>query len=113
MGAFNEQYLKKCPFCNGDIKDDSYDRRIVFRCVNCNIVKSYPGLLQTEVSSVPIPYSDGNGGYINPEDIKVQEYYHQFANEIAVEEFNKWVDTENIKIVRDYKISDVLGDVVF
>ena len=79
MGSYNEQYLKPCPKCGGKIKDDSYDRRIRFICKPCGYTKHYPGLIQDKVSPVPIPYSDGKGGVLEPHLVKHQEYYHQHA----------------------------------
>ena len=108
MGSYSEQYLKPCPKCGGKIKDDSYDRRIRFICKPCGYTKPYPGLIQDKVSPVPIPYSDGKGGVLEPHLVKHQEYYHQYAPEKAIEHFNKWVDSENIQEVRNKKIEEIL-----
>ena len=58
MSSWDEQFLKLCPYCNGKVTDHSYDRRIVFKCEPCSLYKDYPGLLQTKVSPVPVPYVD-------------------------------------------------------
>jgi len=108
MGSYSEQYLKPCPKCGGKIKDDSYDRRIRFLCKPCDYTKWYPGLIQDKVSPVPIPYSDGNGGVLEPHLVKHQEYYHYNASEIAIEEFNMWVDKENLQVSRNEKLEDLL-----
>jgi len=108
MGSFYEKLLKPCPYCGGKVVDDSYDRRIRFICKPCGYTKPYPGLIQDKVSPVPIPYSDGKGGTLDPSLVKHQEYYHQYAPEKAIEDFNKWVDSENIQEVRNKKIEEIL-----
>ena len=108
MGSYSEQYLKPCPKCGGKIKDDSYDRQIRFLCKPCDYIKWYPGLIQDKVSPVPIPYSDGKGGVLEPHLVKHQEYYHYNASEIAIEEFNIWVDKENLQVSRNEKLEDLL-----
>ncbi len=108
MSSYYEKFLKPCPVCDGSITDDSYDRGIRFGCKSCGYTKSYPGLIQSKVSSVPMPMVDGDGMPIDPKDVKHQEYYHQNANDFAVAEFNKWVDDRNSCIARNSKIEDVL-----
>jgi len=97
---YYEKYLNPCPICGGSIIDKSYDRRIVFRCSVCNYDKCYPGVVQTKVSPVPIPYKGGNF------DDRYQEYYHQNAYLFAIEEFNKWVSSE----IRNKKIKSILNE---
>ena len=109
MGSYSEEHLKPCPHCDGKVTDDSYDRRIRFQCKPCGWINHYPGLIQNKVSPVTIPYSDGKGGTLDPKDVKNQEYYHQFANEEAIEEFNKWVDKENLQKSREGKINQILN----
>jgi len=108
MGKYYEQFINPCPSCNGQITDHSYDRMIVFKCLECNIIKQYPGLLQAKISPVMIPYKDNDGNIIDPKDVKNQEYYHQNANEIAIEEMNKWIYNQNIQSNRADKINQIL-----
>lgn len=111
MSQYYEQFLKPCPVCDGKITDKSYDRGIIFKCFPCGYSKEYPGLLQTKVSPVPIPYVDKEGNKIDPKDVKCQEYYHSRATEDAISEFNKWVDERNSSRTRDSKIDEVLKKV--
>jgi hypothetical protein len=109
MSSWDEQFLKPCPYCNGKITDHSYDRRIVFKCEPCSLYKDYPGLLQTKISPVPVPYVDKDGNRVDPKDVKNQEYYHQHAGEEAVDEFNKWVDKENLQKTREEKLTKIFN----
>lgn len=108
MGSLNKDKLLNCPYCNEEISDDSYDRRIVLRCKKCDWTKSYPGLLQPTPSKVPIPYSDGKGGILDPSLVKYQEYYHYQANENAINEFNNWVKNIILQEERGQKINQIL-----
>ncbi len=110
MGSYYESFLKPCPKCGGKIKDDSYDRRIRFICKPCDYIKHYPGLIQSKVSPVPIPYSDGKGGTLDPSLVKNQEYYHQHAPEDAIKEFNMWVDKENLQVSRNEKLKELINE---
>ena len=106
--AYREQCLKSCPYCGEKVTDNSYDRKIVFRCKICDWYKDYPGIIQTEINSIPIPYSDGKGGILDPSLVKNQEYYHQYASDYAVEKFNEWVDAEKLIKLREEKINNIL-----
>ena len=109
MSNWIEQFLKPCPYCNGKITDHSYDRRTVFKCKPCDLYKDYPGLLQTKVSPVLVPYIDNYGNPVDAKDVKNQEYYHQHASEEAIEEFNKWVDKENLQKIREEKLTKIFN----
>lgn len=108
MISYTEKQLKPCPVCDVLVTDDSFDRGIRFTCKPCGYVKSYPGLLQTKVSSVPIPYVDKDGVAIDPKDVKYQEYYHSNATEEAIESFNNWVDERTLSKTRNNKLEQLL-----
>ncbi len=61
------------------------------------------------VNSVPVPYKDASGNPIDPKDVIYQEYYHHNANEKAIEEFNNWVDSQHIEILRNEKLKTILN----
>jgi hypothetical protein len=110
MSSYYESFLKPCPYCGGKIEDGSYDRRIRFICKSCDYIKHYPGLIQSNVSPVPIPYSDGKGGTLDPSLVKNQEYYHRDAPEDAIEDFNMWVDKENLQVSRNEKLNQLIDE---
>lgn len=107
MSNYYEQFLDPCPYCDGEIIDKSYDRGIVFVCSDCGNTKNYPGLLQMVKNGYPIPYSDGNGGTLDPSKVKYQEYYHQDAPENAVKEFNKWAQNTKLQRQREKKLKEI------
>jgi hypothetical protein len=107
MSAYYEEYLDSCPFCDGVIRDKSYDRGIVFVCEDCGHRKDYPGLLQMVKNQYPIPYSDGKGGTKDPSEVKNQEYYHKDASLNAVKEFNDWVKAKRLERSREKKLKSL------
>lgn len=107
MSNYYEQFLDACPYCDGEVRDESYDRQIVFVCEDCGHRKGYPGLLQTVKNDFPIPYSDGNGGTLDPSKVKNQEYYHKDAPLNAVKEFNQWVVNTKLQREREKKLKQM------
>ena len=107
MSALNPDKLLNCPYCNEPVKDSSYDRRFVLSCRKCNWEKGYPGLLQPVPNNAPIPYSDGNGGIIDPSKVKYQEYYHYNAIENTINQFNNWVNNTILQQKRDKKLNEI------
>jgi len=97
---FKNKKLSRCPYCNGEVVSEAYNRMLDFICLSCNNKKTYPGLIQKKVSDTPIA-SPGNR---MPSDIKKQEYYHTNAIDDAVNEFNNWVKG----CLREKKIDNII-----
>ncbi len=65
--------VQPCPFCGGPAEVDAYDRLISIGCTPCGYSRGFPGMLQAEES--PVRVSD-------------KEFYHQHAQEHAIEAWN-------------------------
>ncbi len=85
---YKEIQLIPCPFCGGQITDDSYDRREVFKCIPCGWQRTFDGLLTKVKNDKPIPYVDKEGKDIKPKDVKYQEYYHHENIQKAINKMN-------------------------
>ena len=74
--------LKPCPFCGGEVYEDAVDRLITIGCPSCGYVRSFHGLVQSEINTgVPIVYEGGK--------VSDHEWYDQFAHERAAEAWNR------------------------
>ena len=81
MKIENEK-LKPCPFCGGEPYIDSCDRLISIGCKPCGYIRSFHGLVQSEIDTgVPIVYKSGK--------VSDSEWYDRFAYKKAIEAWNR------------------------
>lgn len=73
--------LKPCPFCGSLPKWWSCDRLIQITCEKCKYTRSFPGIVGTKKTKVPIVYTDGK--------VSETEFYNQFAYEEAIAAWNR------------------------
>ena len=127
---YYEKKLLPCPYCGFPIKDESYDRRIIFKCSNpdCGFIRKYDGLLTTIKNDEPIPYYRlvpknrwqafkkkyfpkwiisrypilQKKESVPPDEVTYQEYLHPENSEKAINSFNKEVQEIMIKLRKRY-----------
>ncbi len=97
-------FLIPCPFCGSHFINESYDRRIVYKCPCCKYSRAFPGLIQNIPSEIQIPHTDNEGNEIPLETDPYPEYYHQHAPLYAIREMNKRVPFINNR----FKFKEVL-----
>lgn len=114
-----DRRLLNCPYCGSPMLDESYDRRIVFKCSNpaCGFKRTYDGILTTVKNNVPIRYyrlvpknkwQAFKKKYfpkwiiskypislkkedVPPEEVTYQEYLHTENKRKAIDSFNEEV----------------------
>ena len=57
--------LKPCPFCGGPPYEESCDRLIIIGCEECDYHMSFPGLVGTKKTDIPMQLIAANGLSIN------------------------------------------------
>lgn len=85
--------LKPCPFCGEKPDFWSCDRLIKISCNKCNYHMSFDGIISRKKSDVPIHYEGG--------EISTTEFYHQYAEEEAVEVWNTRFEEHDEEIRTD------------
>ena len=79
--------LKPCPFCGELPEFWSCDRLITITCQRCNYHRAFDGIISNKPTDVPIHYEGGK--------ISTTEFYHRFAHEEAMEEWNRRAESED------------------